>query len=263
MSESLRGRIDRLDAMGRLQSYELGSDSDPEFQVAADGHGGAWFPEMAPARLGHITAAGALFTCQLADRGAKPIGTVAVGDLAYFGATGGLVTVTLDGRSLRRISLRSPATHVLELARAADGTVWFTADHPVELGRLQPGASTPDEFPLGEDGGTAIGIAVSTLGDVWYSRYGANKLGRRAADGSITEQATTGIHPNSMTSAPDGSIWVCISKSNQVARILPDANRSITYQDVPGNWPDHAVALADGVWITEYYGETVVRLVTP
>ncbi len=55
-----------------------------------------------------------------------------------------------------------------------------------------------------------IGITGGADGNVWFTEYGADKIGRITPTGAITEFSTglsPSSHPNRMALGPDGNVW--------------------------------------------------------
>ena len=63
------------------------------------------------------------------------------------------------------------------MAVAADGTVWYTAQHTGKLGRLDPKTGQTTEIPLG-DGSAPHGVIVGPDGAAWVTDGGLNAIVR-------------------------------------------------------------------------------------
>ena len=68
-------------------------------------------------------------------------------------------------------------THPHDVAPAADGTVWYTAQHTGRLGRLDPATGRTTEVPLG-DGSSPHGVIVGPDGAAWVTDGGLNAIVR-------------------------------------------------------------------------------------
>ena len=68
-------------------------------------------------------------------------------------------------------------THPHDVAVAADGTVWYTAQHTGKLGRLDPKTGKTTEIPLG-DGSAPHGVIVGPDGAAWVTDGGLNAIVR-------------------------------------------------------------------------------------
>lgn len=65
--------------------------------------------------------------------------------------------------------------HPHDVAPAADGTVWYTAQRQGALGRLDPEAGTVEQIPLGE-GSAPHGVIVGPDGAAWVTDSGLNAI---------------------------------------------------------------------------------------
>ena len=64
-----------------------------------------------------------------------------------------------------------------DVAPAADGTVWYTAQAAGKLGRLDPATGKVTEVPLG-DGSAPHGVIVGPDGAAWVTDGGLNAIVR-------------------------------------------------------------------------------------
>jgi virginiamycin B lyase len=60
-------------------------------------------------------------------------------------------------------------------------------------------------------------------GNLWFTEYLGNKIGRITPAGTVTEFAisTSGSFPYGMTAGPDGNLWFTESGGNQIGHITP------------------------------------------
>ncbi len=68
-------------------------------------------------------------------------------------------------------------THPHDIAPAPDGTVWYTAQHTGELGRLDPETGETHHIPLGENS-APHGVIVGPDGAPWITDGGLNAIVR-------------------------------------------------------------------------------------
>jgi virginiamycin B lyase len=79
---------------------------------------------------------------------------------------------------VRLKSFRVPqGSHPHDVAPAADGTVWYTAQHIGKLGRLDPRTGDVEEIPLG-DGSAPHGVIVGPDRAAWVTDGGLNAIVR-------------------------------------------------------------------------------------
>ncbi len=70
-----------------------------------------------------------------------------------------------------------PGSHPHDVAPAADGTVWYTAQASGELGRLDPATGKTHHIPLGT-GSAPHGVIVGPDGAAWVTDGGLNAIVR-------------------------------------------------------------------------------------
>jgi streptogramin lyase len=66
-----------------------------------------------------------------------------------------------------------------------------------------------------------VGITAGPDGNLWFTEYGGNKIGRITTAGSITEFAipTANSGPTGITAGHDGNLWFTESNGNKIGRI--------------------------------------------
>jgi streptogramin lyase len=129
------------------------------------------------------------------------------------------------------------------LAIGPHGNVWFTVYDGDEIGRLDPrgkityfsdGMTPNPEHPVVGAVGPR-GITKGPDGNMWFTEYGADRIGRIAPDGTITE-FSAGITPpsgpaasdfsdsapHSIVTGPDGNLWFTEEFADRIGRITPD-----------------------------------------
>jgi virginiamycin B lyase len=70
-----------------------------------------------------------------------------------------------------------PGTHPHDVAPAADGSVWYTAQFTGRMGKLEPKTGKTTEIPLGE-GSAPHGVIVGPDGAAWVTDGGLNAIVR-------------------------------------------------------------------------------------
>ena len=102
---------------------------------------------------------------------------VAVAALAVTLAAGAAATThATPGLRVQEYAV-PPGTHPHDVAVAADGTVWYTAQHTGKLGRLDPKTGQTTEIPLGA-GSAPHGVIVGPDGAAWVTDGGLNAIVR-------------------------------------------------------------------------------------
>jgi len=99
-------------------------------------------------------------------------------------------------------------------------------------------------------------IAVGPAGDIWFSEYQNNVIGRFTAAGNVARFPLGGGEgfPERLTTGPDGNIWFTDPAGNRIGRLKP-ADGSVEYFPVTTAkaGPVGITAGPDGaVWFTEH-----------
>lgn len=109
-------------------------------------------------------------------------------------------------------------------------------------------------------------IVAHPDGSLWFTEEDANKVGRLAPNGTITEIPFEADFPGTTTVkdldiGPDGSVWVLYQQGRYVAKL--NAAGTVVASGEIGNFADSIRVGPDGVaWITTSYADTyVVRVV--
>ena len=80
------------------------------------------------------------------------------------------------------------------------------------------------EFPLPTAGSQPRdGIASGADGNIWFTEYAGNRIGRITPGGTITEFAipSPNSQPIGIAAGPDGNLWFTEQAGNKIGRISP------------------------------------------
>ena len=140
---------------------------------------------------------------------------------------------------------------------AVGGTITFTGTY---TSTLTPGIT---EFPAPTSGSSPYDITAGPDGNLWFTEWSGNKIGRITPSGTSTEfpMPTASSSPNVITTGPDGNLWLTEWGTNKVGRMTPAG--VLTEFPVPtsGSSPGGIVAGPDGnVWFTEESGNKIARM---
>ena len=95
---------------------------------------------------------------------------------------------------------------------------------PHTPGTKAPGARTGvvvNEFVIPTPNSTPGGITTGPDGNIWFTEYDGNKIGRLTLAGVFTEFAVPFAKAPAITAGPDGNLWFTESYRGQVGRITP------------------------------------------
>jgi hypothetical protein len=79
------------------------------------------------------------------------------------------------------------------------------------------------EFHLPTANSSPAGIAVGPDGNLWFTEYGGNKIGRITTTGTISEYElpTANSAPLGITAGSDGNLWFTEQGNDKIGRITP------------------------------------------
>jgi streptogramin lyase len=121
-----------------------------------------------------------------------------------------------------------------------------------------------NEFTLPTGNASLQDITAGPDGNLWFTEYFGNKIGRITPAGQIHEfpiPGTDGRTPHGITAGPDGNLWFTEYTGNQIGRIT--AAGLIHEFPIPTSfsYPSSITAGPDGnLWFTEFYGNKIGRI---
>jgi uncharacterized protein (TIGR03437 family) len=141
----------------------------------------------------------------------------------------------------------------------AGGTITFTGSYS----KSPPGGITITEFPVPTAYSQPVGITAGPDGNLWFTEFTGNKIGRITPSGTITEfpVPTVSSRPHGITAGPDGNLWFTELDGNKIGRITPAG--TMTEFPVPPayGYPVGITAGPDGnLWFTGWYGSKIGRI---
>lgn len=155
-------------------------------------------------------------------------------------------------------------SHPHDVAVAADGKVWYTAQSTGELGRLDPTTGDVDEIPLGE-GSAPHGVIVGPDDAPWITDGGLNAIVR--VDPSTSEVRTFPLpadrpsaNLNTAVFDPNGTLWFT-GQSGIYGRVSPAGGQVEVFDAPRGRGPYGITVTRDGdVYYASLAGSHVARL---
>ena len=151
-----------------------------------------------------------------------------------------------------------------DVAVAADGRVWYTAQGSGELGRLDPATGDVEEVDLGE-GSRPHGVVVGPDGAAWVTDGGLDAIVR--VDGSSLAVRTYPLPGgrgdadlNTPVFAPDGTLWFT-GQAGVYGRLARPDGRVEVFDAPGGRGPYGITATPDGtVYYASLAGSHVARV---
>ncbi len=216
-------------------SYPL---SDSGFELALGPDGNIWTTEFNSSQVARVTPAGTV------TEFAEPAGTYAVGitggpdgNVWYAGQLNNSIGRVTPSGAITQFSLPGDPSILSpdEITKGPDGNLWFTvinlagqnqptsANIPTGLiGKITPtGAVTEYVLPAGTQP-TQIGAGPD--GDLWFTDYQHNEIGRITPGGQVGLFATAKQNYNgfgNIITGPDGRIWFTLQSPAAVAAFSP------------------------------------------
>jgi hypothetical protein len=120
------------------------------------------------------------------------------------------------------------------------------------------------EFATGISG-LPDGIAAGPDGNLWFTEFYGDRIGRITPAGVVTEFSTgvsTNSHPDGIAAGPDGNLWFTEFDGNRIGRITPaGAVTEFSTGIGAASKPDGIAAGPDGnLWFTELDGNRIARV---
>jgi virginiamycin B lyase len=142
-----------------------------------------------------------------------------------------------------------PGTHPHDVAPAADGGVWYTAQHTGRLGWLDPESGVTEEIPLGA-GSAPHGVIVGPDGAAWITDGGLNAIVRvDPATGEVAAYPLPAVAANANlnTAAFDGNgiLWFT-GQAGWYGRVDPASGSVEVWAAPRGRGPYGITATPDG-----------------
>lgn len=159
-----------------------------------------------------------------------------------------------------------PGSHPHDVAPAADGGVWYTAQRLGALGHLDPKSGKTRHIPLGENS-APHGVIVGPDGSPWITDSGLNAIVRvDAATGAITRfplpENTPRANLNTATFDKEGQLWFT-GQAGYYGRLILKTGKVEVFKAPLGRGPYGICTTPDGsVYYASLAGSHIARLDT-
>src|SRR5229473_1907380 len=166
------------------------------------------------------------------------------------------------------------------IAAGPDGNIWMTTSggsgHTDWILRVEPGGTiTPFQAGI-RTGGDVFGTGPERItsgpdGNLWFTEFWSNRIGRMTPAGVLTEYPLGGsqsdqLQPFEIVAGPDGNLWFTQSHPSapqgEIARITPKGALMVVALPNGGRPNGIAVGPDGNVWFTDS-GANVVGRITP
>ncbi|HEV3164200.1 MAG TPA: Ig-like domain-containing protein [Isosphaeraceae bacterium] len=156
----------------------------------------------------------------------------------------------------------TPQTNPMEIARGADGNLWFTDGFSNSIDRIDTsGHITEFRIPTANSGPS--GITLGPDGSLWFSERFGNKIGRVTPQGHFQEFSIADVNHDvfQLTAGPDGNIWFTEGTSGKIGRITPQGQVTEFLVPTQHSFPYGIVTATDGnLWFTELAADKIGRI---
>lgn len=159
-----------------------------------------------------------------------------------------------------------PGAHPHDVAPAADGGVWYTAQRLGALGHLDPKSGETRHIPLGENS-APHGVIVGPDGSPWVTDSGLNAIVRvDAATGEITRfplpEKTPGANLNTAAFDQQDQLWFT-GQAGYYGRLNVKTRKVEVFEAPKGRGPYGICATPDGsIYYASLAGSHIVRIDT-
>jgi streptogramin lyase len=120
--------------------------------------------------------------------------------------------------------------------------------------------------PKARANGPVYGVTAGPGGNMWYTRYFTNRIGRITPSGAVREFEFTGGGTSSaglfdMAAGPDGNMWFTAFNTNVIGRITPSGDITTYPTPTANSRPFGIAAGPDGnLWFTEDFANAIGRI---
>ena len=154
--------------------------------------------------------------------------------------------------------------NVRDLMLGADGNIWYAGDNAVS--KITPDGKKIVRYPVCTESETCMlmGLSSDANGNIWFTEYDANVIGKITVDGTITKYTvpTLNSNPSFITLGSDRNMWFTEANGNKIAKINPNTG-TITEYEIPtkDSEPAQITKGIDGnIWFSEHHGNKIGRI---
>jgi streptogramin lyase len=242
-TDDLGNQIGRITTDGTITEFPLPDPLSRPSGITVGPDGNIWFTENLGNKIGRITPAGVITEFPLSMPAASPF-------MIVTGPDGALWFPQQDGAQLvlgRITTAGVISNHPTSAGSAAfmvvgpDGAFWLAENQVSGIARVTISGQV-SEFPVPvPDNGNVVQFAFGPDGNIWYTQYGNNIIGRMTPQGTILTgyplPAVLWTFPSMIKLGPDGAMWVLEMTSGQIARMTTDADPPTSSTTTPTTVP--------------------------
>jgi len=229
--------------------------------ITAGPDGAMWVTLTDASAIARVTAEGEITVWPLPDRRGKPPAIIAAGDGALWfseSAVDRIGRIATDG-TITEFSLPTKGSQPDGLA--ADGAVvWVALPGTSKLARIT--GELVEEIGVAPAKAGVYSVATGSNGEVWFIEANLDRIGRRAADGTVREYS---LMPQGnlfwIAAGAPGEFWFTENRAGRVGRILASGEIEVWAASGSDAQPFGIAAAGDGsVWFTEFSSGRIGRI---
>jgi streptogramin lyase len=251
----------KLNSSGAYQWHTFYGSADDEY-----GRG------IAVAGNGNVYVTGPSYATWQGDGNADPLHPYSSGGDIFVLKLGAPASL-----SLREYRVPTENSQPYGITADSGNRVWFTELAGNKIGRLTLAggaalsvrstlAVTLTEYAIPTAHSTPSDIVLGPDGNLWFTEYGGDKIGRITPAGAITEYPLpqAGSAAIAIAVGPDGNLWFCEEDGNRIGKMNTSGTLLAEYNVPTANSGlNDIVAGPDGaLWFTEYEGQKIGRITT-
>jgi len=250
-----------------VRYYPVPRGAHPHDVAPAPDDGTVWYTAQAQGSLGRLDPATGKMEQITLGRGSAPHGVIVGPDKAAWVTDSGLNAIVRVDPGTRAVSVfplpksrRNANLNTAAFDRS--GILWFTGQSGV-YGRLDPKTGRIEVFDAPRGRGP-YGIAATPGGEIYYASLAGSYIARIdtvTGKAEVIEPPTAKQGARRIWSDSRGRMWVSEWNSGQVS-VYDPKTRSWQSWRLPGDSPRvYAVYVdeKDGVWLTDFGANTIVR----
>lgn len=133
---------------------------------------------------------------------------------------------------------------------------------------VAPGAEAASEgkiseFALPSTESEPLSITHGPEGDIWFTEYRGERLGRITTGGEVSELPlpSTSAHPEGIAVGPEGDIWFAERSADKIGRMTP-TGETVEFQIPAAEAEPEGIATGPegNLWFTETKGDAIARI---
>lgn len=131
---------------------------------------------------------------------------------------------------------------------------------------IQTATGTITEFTVPTSASTPNGIAAGADGNIWFTEYTSNTIGRITPSGTITEFPVTTANsaPRQIAAGPDGNLWFTENTGSKIGKITTSGTITEYTAGLTANSQPARIRIAPNgnLWFTENIGNKIGEITT-